>query len=178
MQERDASNSFILAIGLMILSMGLAGFARLHVSSPWSAAHGLPAPWPGDEWRSELADLLHERRDEIGQFARTLSMFRDGAIKQRRLERELLRSELDSEAAVASSRIKSEFLANMSHELRTPLNAIIGFFGHHRRGDVRSRRSALSQLCPRHPRRRQASSVADQRHSRSVQGGGGQDGAA
>jgi signal transduction histidine kinase len=70
---------------------------------------------------------MTERRDEIGQFARTLSAFRDGAVERQRLQTELLKNQIAKETAEASSRVKSQFLANMSHELRTPLNAIIGF---------------------------------------------------
>ena len=129
MQERDASNSFVLAIGLMLLSIGLAGFAAFYVSRRVvQPLHGITRAMAkvveGD--LNQTIPFMH-RRDEIGQFARTLSMFRDGAIKQQRLERDLLRSHMAQEAAEASNRIKSEFLANMSHELRTPLNAIIGF---------------------------------------------------
>ena len=133
MQERDASNSFILAIGLMILSTGLAGFAAFYVSwrvvRPLHGITGAMAKIVDGVVDGDLNQKIPfmQRRDEIGQFARTLSMFRDGAIKQQTLERDLLRSQMAREAAEASNRIKSEFLANMSHELRTPLNAIIGF---------------------------------------------------
>ena len=70
---------------------------------------------------------LQERQDEIGQFARALCVFRDGALERQRLETELVRNLGAKETAEASNRVKSQFLANMSHELRTPLNAIIGF---------------------------------------------------
>jgi signal transduction histidine kinase len=67
------------------------------------------------------------RADEIGQFARTLQMFRDSAVEKLRLETDLIYNLAAKETAEKSNRVKSEFLANMSHELRTPLNAIIGF---------------------------------------------------
>jgi signal transduction histidine kinase len=128
-QERDAGNSFILAIGLMLASIGLAAFAALFVSrrvvQPLHGITGAMASVVAGDLDQKIPFV--ERRDEIGQFARTLSMFREGAIKQQKLERDLLRSQVAQEAAEASSRVKSEFLANMSHELRTPLNAIIGF---------------------------------------------------
>lgn len=128
-QERDASNTFALAIGLMLLSVGLAGFAALYVSrrvvQPLHGITGAMAKVVEGDLKQQIPFM--QRRDEIGQFARTLSMFRDGAIKQQKLQRDLLRSQVAQEAAEASNRIKSEFLANMSHELRTPLNAIIGF---------------------------------------------------
>jgi signal transduction histidine kinase len=68
-----------------------------------------------------------DRQDEIGQFARTLQMFRNGAVEKQQLEVELLRNQAAKETAETANRVKSEFLANMSHELRTPLNAVIGF---------------------------------------------------
>jgi signal transduction histidine kinase len=70
---------------------------------------------------------MQERGDEFGQFARTISLFRDATLERQRLKSELLENLAAKEAAEAKSKVKSEFLANMSHELRTPLNAIIGF---------------------------------------------------
>jgi two-component system cell cycle sensor histidine kinase PleC len=77
-------------------------------------------------------DLDHDipfeiRRDEIGQFARALRIFRNSVIEKKRLEVEVVRNMAAKEVAETSNRVKSEFLANMSHELRTPLNAILGF---------------------------------------------------
>jgi signal transduction histidine kinase len=68
-----------------------------------------------------------ERGDEIGQFSRTLQLFRDNVAEKQRLEIDLVRNMAARETAETSNRLKSEFLANMSHELRTPLNAILGF---------------------------------------------------
>ena len=70
---------------------------------------------------------MQDRKDEFGQFARTVSLFRDATLERERLKLELVENLSAKEAAVAASKVKSEFLANMSHELRTPLNAIIGF---------------------------------------------------
>jgi signal transduction histidine kinase/CheY-like chemotaxis protein len=66
------------------------------------------------------------RRDEIGRFAQSLRLFRDGILKQQRLESELLKNRAAKETAEATTRAKSEFLANMSHEIRTPMNGILG----------------------------------------------------
>ena len=68
-----------------------------------------------------------DRADEIGQFSRALNLFQRNVADKKKLEMEVLRKNVEMEAAVTASRIKSEFLANMSHELRTPLNAVIGF---------------------------------------------------
>jgi len=47
----------------------------------------------------------------------------------RRIREELLRKQIEANAAVEASRLKSEFLANMSHEIRTPMNGVIGMIG-------------------------------------------------
>jgi signal transduction histidine kinase/DNA-binding response OmpR family regulator len=74
----------------------------------------------------EIEIPFEGRRDEIGRFAQSLRLFRDGILKQQRLESELLRNSAAKETAEATSRVKSEFLANMSHEIRTPMNGILG----------------------------------------------------
>ena len=124
-----AVRNFYIAIALMFLSIGLASFTTIYVM--WRVI------WPLrliTRTMKAVADgnLRHEipfknREDEIGQFARTLRMFRDSAVEKLRLETELIHNLAAKETAERSNRVKSEFLANMSHELRTPLNAIIGF---------------------------------------------------
>jgi signal transduction histidine kinase len=124
-----AGRNLYLAIALMILSIGLASFTALHVM--------FRVIWPLKRITQSMrtvvdGDLGHaipfgDREDEIGQFARTLQMFRNGAVEKQRLEVELLRNLAAKETAETANRVKSEFLANMSHELRTPLNAVIGF---------------------------------------------------
>ena len=125
----DAVRHFYVAIGVMIVSIGLASFATTYVIwrviRPLGQITGtMSAVAQGDLDR----DISFEaRQDEIGQFARALRIFRNSVIEKKRLEVEVVRNMAAKEVAETSNRVKSEFLANMSHELRTPLNAILGF---------------------------------------------------
>jgi signal transduction histidine kinase len=123
-QGTAATRQLMVAIGFILVALVLAGFAAHYllrrVISPLNMISQTMQTVIGGDLDCPIP--LQERQDEIGQFARTLRAFRDGAVERQRLETE-------KNTAEAASRIKSEFLANMSHELRTPLNAIIGFSG-------------------------------------------------
>jgi signal transduction histidine kinase len=125
----QASKEFDIALMLMILSISLASFTLLYaifrVIRPLRAITAAMQAVAGNDL--DHAIPFQNRRDEIGQFARSLRLFRDSVIEKRKLEEALRENQVAKETAEASSKVKSQFLANMSHELRTPLNAIIGF---------------------------------------------------
>jgi signal transduction histidine kinase len=125
----QANREFDIALMLMMLSISLASFTLLYVIfriiRPLRAITEAMQAVAGRNLDHGIP--FQNRRDEIGQFARSLRLFRDNVIERRRLEEALRENEVAKETAEASSKVKSQFLANMSHELRTPLNAIIGF---------------------------------------------------
>jgi signal transduction histidine kinase len=125
----QANRELDVALVLMVLSISLASFTLFYVTlrviKPLRAI--TDAMQAVADSKLDHAIPFQARRDEIGQFARALRLFRDSVIEKRRLEEELWDNQVAKETAEASSRVKSQFLANMSHELRTPLNAIIGF---------------------------------------------------
>ncbi len=128
-QVGQAGLNFAIATALMLLSIVFVCCILLYVM--WRViwplkriTHTMDAVVQGDLIQPiPFAD----RRDEIGQFARTLHAFRDSTAEKQDLEVELVRTLAARQVAETSNRLKSEFLANMSHELRTPLNAILGF---------------------------------------------------
>jgi signal transduction histidine kinase len=124
-----AQRRFISALSLIFIAVAVASLAFLlifqRVIRPLRIlTRAMEAVIDGD---MKHVIPMQDRRDEFGQFARTVSLFRDATLERERLKSELLENLSAKEAAEAKSRVKSEFLANMSHELRTPLNAIIGF---------------------------------------------------
>jgi signal transduction histidine kinase len=128
-QTNRAQRRFIGALLLILVAIAIASLAFLlifqRVIRPLRILTGaMERVIEGDMKR---VIPMQDRRDEFGQFARTVSLFRDAALERERLKSELVRNLSAREAAEAASKVKSEFLANMSHELRTPLNAIIGF---------------------------------------------------
>ena len=121
-QTAYAQNRFLGALALILVAVAIAALAFLlifrRVIGPLRILTGaMEAVIQGDMKR---VIPMQDRRDEFGQFARTISLFRDATLERERFK-------TAKEAAEAKSKVKSEFLANMSHELRTPLNAIIGF---------------------------------------------------
>jgi signal transduction histidine kinase len=125
----DASHAFVNAIILMLLSLALAlgavAVIDRRVIRPLKAITLRLHEQDGGDPSAPIPYENHQ--DEIGEFARALHAFREGARERERLKSEVLEQRSAKEIAEAANRIKSTFLANMSHELRTPLNAILGF---------------------------------------------------
>ncbi|HEX4098429.1 MAG TPA: ATP-binding protein, partial [Caulobacteraceae bacterium] len=123
-----AERRFFLALGVMLLVAGCSWASsfvmiRRYVGPMAEATDAMRALAAGD---LEAAIPCLDRRDEIGQLAQALGVFRENALAKARIEDELRRAEVEKEAAEAASRVKSQFLANMSHEIRTPLNGVLG----------------------------------------------------
>jgi signal transduction histidine kinase/DNA-binding response OmpR family regulator len=82
------------------------------------------------EHNTQIAVPCMERKDEIGDMARAVEVFKSitTLITQKNNELELQSAQLKEaiKTAEAASNAKSEFLANMSHEIRTPMNGVLG----------------------------------------------------
>jgi signal transduction histidine kinase len=127
--KKSETRTLTAAITVIILSIALgfllAAYIMRRIVRPLTQITQIMKNVAEGDWRQKIP--FKERKDEIGQFSRTLQSFRDNVAEKQRLEIDLVRNMSARESAETSSRLKSEFLANMSHELRTPLNAILGF---------------------------------------------------
>ncbi|QUD89987.1 ATP-binding protein [Phenylobacterium montanum] len=131
-QQADAAQrQLYAALGVMLVAIAFGLGANLFIGAqvlqPIGRITAAMRSVAEGELETEIPDTA--RRDEVGELARALSVFRANAVAKQRMNEELLQSRIAEETAEASSRAKAEFLANMSHEIRTPLTSVIGFAG-------------------------------------------------
>ncbi len=145
-----------------------------HSAQEWlaerKAHHAEPHGFSEYAYRGRWVRISERRTHDGG----TVAVYTDiTELKRRNLELEEAR-----EAAEVANRTKSQFLANMSHELRTPLNAIIGY-SEMLQEDATGRGpgGVDPPIFSKIETRRPASARAHQRHPRSLEDRGGQDGA-
>ncbi len=117
-----------LSFGILILFVVLAAYLWLAVSRPLFRLKQLMLRLAGQE--TNFAVPFVRRRDEIGDMARSLAVFRCNTIElleSRKLladQAEALSRSLAEARAIAKD--QRNFITTISHEFRTPLNAIDG----------------------------------------------------
>ena len=137
---------FGLSIFMVLLSMGILGYlVRTKGIKPLQT---LAAAF-GSERLERRPDpkvlaFADTRKDEIGDLARTLVMYKS-RTDDYLSELEKLVEERTSEIN-RSNEAKTAFLATMSHELRTPLNGILGVAGALKRTSLTPQQMEMTEL--------------------------------
>uniref|UniRef100_UPI003BABA507 methyl-accepting chemotaxis protein n=1 Tax=Stappia sp. TaxID=1870903 RepID=UPI003BABA507 len=101
---------FALIGGIVVLVMGVGGFlfART-ISKPIGHMSGVMREIAGGDLSIEIPDTT--RKDEIGEMAAAVQVFKDNALEVKRLEAEQAeaKARLDAEARVAREKLANEF---------------------------------------------------------------------
>ena len=101
---------FALIGGIVVLVMGVGGFlfART-ISKPIGRMSGVMREIAGGDLSIEIPDTT--RKDEIGEMAAAVQVFKDNALEVKRLEAEQAeaKARLDAEARVAREKLANEF---------------------------------------------------------------------
>jgi signal transduction histidine kinase len=135
-----ATTVILLCVAALVLGLAMAALVSRGITRPLADMTAAMRRLAADDL--DVSIPASGRRDEIGEMAKAVEIFRDNARRMRRMAAERatmeaqaaeerreamvkLRAALDR--AESADRAKGAFLGRMSHELRTPLNAIIGF---------------------------------------------------
>ena len=120
-QSTNQTILIILVAGLGLIVVGAGFLIGRSLSSRLTRLATQITQLNDGKLEGQIYDL--NRRDEIGDMARSLNVFKHNALKIQRLHSELKTSVAQNQQA---AEIKTQFMQRMGQELRTPLNAIIG----------------------------------------------------
>ncbi|HMC16130.1 MAG TPA: ATP-binding protein, partial [Albitalea sp.] len=125
------SSSLLLALVAATIALGLAAtwWIGRAISRPLTEMTTVMSRLAQGEFDIRVPAM--QRKDEVGEMAQAVEVFRQASQKLHEREHELALTvqhlAVMRDQAAEASRAKSAFLANMSHELRTPLNGILGY---------------------------------------------------